>query len=369
MIDEVVDCLRSRWIGTGPRTRLFQERLRELTGAAHVVAVSSCTAALHLGLLCAGVGPGDEVVTSTLTFPATVNAILSVGATPVFVDVDPLTQNMTTESATEALSSRTKAIMPVHMHGRPCDPAGFKALARKYRLAVIEDAAHALGATSGGTPIGGDSDAACFSFYATKNFTSGEGGALATANADWADRVEHMSLHGLSRGAWQRYSNEGPADYVAVDFGFKYNMSDIHAALGLRQLDHFDEWQSRRAEIWGRYNDAFRDLPLGLPGPTVTGDVHANHLYSLLVPDSPRGEYRAGFRKSLDAAQIGTGVHFIAVHLHPYFEERLGKAEGRFPVAERISRQTVSIPLSPGMTDDDVDDVIDAVADACRSFL
>jgi dTDP-4-amino-4,6-dideoxygalactose transaminase len=368
MIDEVVQCLRSRWIGTGPRVKQFEERLRELTGAEHVVALSSCTAALHLGLICAGVGPGDEVITSPLTFPATVNAILHVGATPVFVDVDRQTQNITPEASREAITPRTKAIMPVHMHGRPCDNGGFKLLAESTGLTVIEDAAHALGAVHGGAPVGSTSDLACFSFYATKNFTSGEGGAAATSNPLWAERLEHMSLHGLSRGAWQRYSNEGPADYFAVDVGFKYNLSDLHAALGLRQLDHFDDWQQRREVIWERYDDAFAELPLELPAPMPAGDVHARHLYAVLVPDSEHAENRGAFRKALDAAMIGTGVHFIAAHLHPYFEQQLGSMEGRFPVAEEISRRTVSIPLSAGLDEDDVADVISAVSKACDLF-
>ncbi len=368
MIDEVVECLRSKWIGTGPRVRLFQDRLCELTGARNVLALSSCTAAMHLGLIVAGVGEGDEVITTPLTFPATINTILYVGATPVLVDVDRATQNLTPDGVRSAISPRTKAVIPVHMAGRPCDMVGIRDVANEHGLVVLEDAAHTLGASSAGVNVGADSELACFSFYATKNFTTGEGGAVATNNDAWAERIEHLSLHGLSRGAWQRYSNDGPADYVAVDIGFKYNLSDIHAALGLRQLDHFETWQHRRNEIWDIYDDRLRDFGLELPARTADNDVHARHLYSVLVPDSPRAEVRGGFRKSLDDWNIGTGVHFVAVHLHPYFATRLGFAEGQFPVAEEISRRTVSIPMGPGLTDEDVDDVVNAIAAATGAF-
>ena len=360
-IDEVVDSLRSRWIGTGPKVARFEEQFRDYVGAGQAKAVNSCTAALHLSLLVAGVGPGDEVITTTLTFAATVNAILHAGATPVLVDVDRDSQNIDPALVRAAIGPRTKAIIPVHMAGRPCDLDAIGELARGHGLFVIEDAAHAIGAEYHGRRIGSISDLTTFSFYATKNITTGEGGMVTTENALWAGEIETLALHGLSRGAWRRYSDDGYRHYGVVAPGYKYNMMDLQAALGIHQLKRVEEWRAHREEVWRCYDAAFAALPLAVPAATAAETVHARHLYTVMLDLEELGCSRDWFQEALHHEGIGTGIHFLAIHEHPYYEEALSYRHGDFPNAEWISQRTLSLPLSAGLSRTDVDSVVEAV--------
>lgn len=361
-IQEVVAVLRSGWLTTGARVARFERAFADYVGAPHAIAVNSCTAALHLSLIAAGVGPGDEVVTTPLTFCATANVVVHVGATPVFADVDPVSMNITPASVERVMTSRTKAILPVHFAGRPVDATGFETLARGRQLAVIEDAAHAVEAWTQGRKIGGGTaDLSCFSFYATKNLTTGEGGMVTTARRDWAERIRVASLHGLSHDAWTRYAADGRPHYDVLEPGFKYNMPDIQAALGIHQLASLEQRLERRAAIWARYDHGLRGVPLECPAPVRAGDRHARHLYTVLVDGERCGLTRDELQRVLQSKGIVTSIHFAAVHLHSYYATRYGHTRGLCPNAEAIADRTLSLPLSAAMRDDEVDRVLDAV--------
>jgi dTDP-4-amino-4,6-dideoxygalactose transaminase len=356
-IAEVVASLRSGWVGTGPKVQRFEGMLAEYVGVAEVRCLSSCTAALMLALRVLGVGPRDEVLVPAMTFVACANAVEQVGATPVLVDVEPGTGLIDLVAAEAAIGPATRAIIPVHLAGRPIDMDRLNAIRDRYGLAVVEDAAHAIGAEWRGRRIGGHGNVTAFSFYVTKNITTVEGGALATEDPEIAARVERLALHGLSLGAWARFSDQGFRHYEVVEPGFKANMTDIQAALGLHQLPRLDEWIDRRAELWERYDELLGDLPLATPAPPEEHTRHARHLYQVLLdPEVPltRDELLDG----LTARGIGTGVHYRGVHLHPYYRDRYHLASEQFPVATAISERTLSIPLSPKVTDADQDDVV-----------
>jgi dTDP-4-amino-4,6-dideoxygalactose transaminase len=365
-IGEVIATLESGWLTTGPRVRTFEQQFAGYVGAPHAIAVNSCSAALHLSLLAAGVGPGDEVITTPLTFCATANAIVHTGATPVFADVDPVTMNLDPAAAAAAVTPRTRAVLPVHFGGRPVDVAAFQRLARRYGLSTIEDAAHAVEAVAGGRKIGTTADFTCFSFYATKNLTTGEGGMVTTASDDAAARMRVASLHGMSRDAWRRYEHDGPADYDVVMAGFKYNMMDLQAAIGLHQLARLDEMLARREAICRRYDEELADLPITRPAAPDAGMVHARHLYTVLIDEAVCGVSREAVRRTLAADGIGTAIHFKALHLQPYFADRFGLRRGGFPNAEFVSDRTLSLPLSASLTDEDVSRTIAAVREAIR---
>jgi dTDP-4-amino-4,6-dideoxygalactose transaminase len=360
-IAEVVDSLRSGWLGTGPKVRRFEAAFAEYCGARYAVGLSSCTAALHLALLALGVGPGDEVITTPMTFVATVNVILHVGATPVLVDCDRTTMNLTPEAAAAAITPRTRVIVPVHLAGRPCDMDGFADLAARHGIAIIDDAAHAIEASWGTRRIGSSATATAFSFYVTKNVVTGEGGMLTTDDEALAEDVRIRSLHGLSRDAWRRYSSAGFQPYDALVPGWKYNMTDLQAALGIHQLARVEQNLRRREEIWARYDEAFRDHPLLTTPPPFDNGRHARHLYTLLLDVERAPCDRNGLLARLRALNIGAGIHFLAVHLFSYYRERFGTKRGDFPNAEWISDRTFSLPLSSKLTDEDVEDVIWAV--------
>jgi dTDP-4-amino-4,6-dideoxygalactose transaminase len=324
------------------------------------VAVNSCTAALHLALLASEIGPGDEVITTPLTFCATANVVVHTGATPRFADIDPLTWNLLPAAAAAAVTPRTRAIIPVHYAGRPADVAGFEAIAAREGLALIEDAAHAVETVANRRKVGTTADYTCFSFYATKNLTTGEGGMLTTGSDRGAAFARVAGLHGMSRDAWARYSPSGTPHYDVVMPGFKYNMMDLQAAIGLRQLASLGRHLARREAIWRLYDEGLSDLPLTRPAPVASGDVHARHLYTVLVePES--GWSRDGLVAALSELGITTSVHFRALHLHPYYAERFHLSRGQFPAAERVSDRVISLPLAGGMSDDDALRVIDAV--------
>jgi len=357
-IDEVVDCMRSGWIGTGPKVAHFESMFREYVGADHAVAVNSCTAALHLSLIVSGVGVGDEVITTPMTFCATSNAIIHTGAKPVFVDVDPLTMNMAPDQIEAAITPRTRAILPVHFAGRACDMGQIAEIAKKHGLIVIEDAAHCIEGWSNGRKIGTISPLTCFSFYVTKNITTGEGGMVTTNDSELAAKVKMYGLHGMSADAWARFSDKGYKHYQVIYPGFKYNMTDMQAALGVHQLPRIETQLLRRNAIWRRYDEAFADLPISLPYPSNSKDVHARHLYTVLIEKKKCGLLRDEMIKRLHDIGIGTGVHYTALHLHPYYMERFGYKHGDFPNAEKIGEGTLSLPLSAKLTDDNVETVI-----------
>ncbi|HUF12929.1 MAG TPA: DegT/DnrJ/EryC1/StrS family aminotransferase [Longimicrobiales bacterium] len=379
-IGEVVDTLRSGWIGTGPRVARFEAAFRDYIGAQHAVALNSCTAALHVSMLVAGVQPGDEVITSPLTFVATANAIIHAGGVPRFVDVDRATQNLSPDAVRRFLETecevtddgttnrrtgrRIRALLPVHFGGRPCEMDALEALAAEYRLILVEDAAHAIEAEYRGRKIGTIGDLTCFSFYVTKNLTTGEGGMVTTASEEFAGRIKTLSLHGLSHDAWKRYSDEGFRHYEVTVPGFKYNMMDLQAALGLHQLERLEGNWVRRDQIWRRYDEALRDLPLVLPAAPEPQTRHARHLYAVLVDGGSGGLGRQELQDRLHRAGIGTGIHYMAVHLHQYYREAFGHRRGDYPEAEFISDRTLSLPLSAKLTDRDVDRVIAGVRDA-----
>lgn len=365
-IAEVVATLRSGWIGTGPRVARFEEMFRQYIGVRHAVALSSCTAALHLSLLASRVGPGDEVITTPMTFCATANAIVHTGARPVFVDVDRATGNIDPDLIEDAVTSRTRAIVPVHYAGRPCRMDRMEAIARRHGLLLIDDAAHAIEAVSHGRKIGTIGDLTCFSFYVTKNVVTAEGGMVTTDDAELATKIKMYALHGMSHDAWKRFSDEGYRHYQVLVPGFKYNMTDLQAALGIHQLPRVFEGAGRRQAIWERYDVAFADLPVVRPAPVEAGTVHARHLYAILIATEIIGKSRDQVLNELTALNIGTGVHYTPVHLHPYYRERFGYDEGAFPNAEYIGDRTLSLPLSAKLTDDDVADVIAAVRRVCQ---
>ena len=360
-IAAVVAALESGWLTTGPRVKAFEAAFATYIGAPHAVALNSCTAALHLAILAAGIGPGDEVITTPLTFCATANTIIHAGATPVFADVDPVTMNIDPEAIAAAITPRTRAVLPVHFAGRPVDVPAIRTVAGAHGLTVIEDAAHAVEAVSTAGKVGTTADFTCFSFYATKNLTTGEGGMLTTASADHADYVRVAGLHGMSRDAWARYMPGAAGAYDVVMPGFKYNMMDLQAAIGMVQLRRLESNLARRAAIWARYEDAFADLPISLPAPPESGTRHARHLFTILVDQAVCGWTRDSFREALRARGVSTSVHFRALHLQPYYADRFGFERGWFPAAEFVSDRTVSLPLSPALPDADVDAVIDAV--------
>jgi dTDP-4-amino-4,6-dideoxygalactose transaminase len=360
-IQEVVDCLRSGWISTGPRVGKFQELFKAYIGTKYAFALNSCTAGLHLSMIAAGLKAGDEVITTPMTFAATANAVVHTGATPVFADVDRATMNIDPKEIEKKITGRTRAIIPVHLCGRPCDMDPIMDIARRHNLLVIEDAAHAIESEYKGRKIGAIGHIGVFSFYVTKNIVTGEGGMVTTSADEYAEKIETYGLHGMSRGAWKRFSDEGYKHYQIVFPGFKYNMMDIQAAMGIHQMGRIDSYYARRQEIWKRYDKAFRNLPVEIPAPAEPDTKHALHLYTILVKLEDLTCDRDAIQQALHEEKIGTGVHYIALHTHPYYRDTYGYKRDDFPHALSISDRTISLPLSAKLTDRDVQDVIDAV--------
>ena len=363
--DEVLDCMRSGWMTTGPKTKRFEQLLAEYAGARHAIAVNSCTAALHVALAAHGVGPGDEVITTGITFPATANVVVHLGATPVLVDVDPTTLNIDPERVEAAVTPRTRAIIPVHMAGQPADMDALRAIAERHNLVIIEDAAHAIGAEWDGQRVGNISGslAACYSFYPIKNMTTIEGGAILTNDDDFAERCRLYSLHGISKDAWKRYSAAGYQHWDTLLPGYKYNMTDIQAALGLHQikkLDGFIETRQRYANI---LQDAFADLPEieTLRRVDAQGVRHAWHLFVVLLRLDRLSIDRDGFMEALRQEGIGTGIHFRSLHIQPYYRDTFGYSREDLPHAAAVSDRLLSLPMYPKMTERDVLDVVEAV--------
>jgi dTDP-4-amino-4,6-dideoxygalactose transaminase len=360
-IEAVTETLRSSWLGTGPKTKEFEAKIAEYTGARHAIAVSSCTAALHLSLVAHDIGPGDEVITTSMTFAATANSVVHTGATPVFVDCERDTLNIDPKQIEAAITPRTKAILPVHFAGRAVNMDAIMAVADKHGIVVIEDAAHALETRYKGRRIGETGGrTSCLSFYVTKNITTVEGGMVLTNDEALAKKVRVLSLHGLSADAWSRYGEGAPKHYEVVVPGYKYNLTDMASSLGLVQLRKVEPWLLRRDEIWARYDAAFADLPLVTPAPVEPETRHARHLYTPLVTDDAPVD-RDGFRNGLHALGIGSGIHYAALHRHPYYKNRFGYTDEQFPSASFIGSRTFSLPFSPKLTDAEVDRIIAAV--------
>lgn len=363
-IGEVIDTLRSGWITTGPKAARFESEFAKFLGDAslHCIAVNSATAGLHLALEALGIGPGDEVITTTHTFTATAEVVRYLGADVKLVDVDPETLNIDLQQVEAAICPRTRAILPVHYAGLAVDMPALLELAQRRGLRVVEDAAHAFPASIGGRLVGTlASDATVFSFYANKTITTGEGGMLVTANAELASRARIMRLHGMNRDAFDRFTSTRPAWYYEIVApGFKYNLTDIAAAIGLHQLSRAHAFRKRREEIARQYDALLADLPVIRPAQPASGDLHAWHLYVLRLADPARVQ-RDRLVESLFAAGIGCSVHYIPLHLHPYWRDRYQLAPQDYPVSQRAYERMVSLPIYSRMQDADVRRVASAV--------
>ncbi len=366
-IQEVEAVMRSGWLGTGPRVAQFERDFARYREARYAVALNSCSAALHLSLLAAGIGPGDEVITTPLTFCATVNAIIHAGATPIMADIDPVTLNIDPAQVRARLTARTRAIVPVHFAGRPCEMDELMAIAREGGLKVIEDCAHAIETEYKGRNAGTIGDFGCFSFYVTKNIVTGEGGMVLTRREEDAARIKVLGLHGMSKDAWKRFGDEGYKHYYVVAAGFKYNMMDLQAAIGLRQLERVEAYWQRRSAIWARYMEELADLPLGLPAAPAADTRHAHHLFSVMVDPLRCGLTRDAFLNAMTQQGIGVGVHYLALNEHPYYQQQYGWAPEDMPHATRAGRQTMSLPISAKLSDADVGDVIRAIREILAS--
>lgn len=361
-IKEVLETLRSGWWGTGPKTKEFEKNFATYTHAKHALALSSCTAATELALDVLGIGPGNEVITTPLTFVSTANVIIHRGAAVKFADVDPMTWNIDPQKIESVITKKTRAIIPVHLHGRPVNLDAIIKIAKKHKLFVIEDAAHAAEAWYYSKKIGSISDFTAFSFYATKNMATGEGGMLTTENSKWYNTACVRALHGLSADAWKRYSADGFKPYEAIYPGYKINMTDIQASLGLPQLAAIDKNLKIRDRIWRTYQKAFSELDgVTTPAADEPGCVHARHLYGLVLDPGKMKIGRDRFVAALQKEGIGCGVHFTPVHLHEYYRKTFGYKKGDFPNAERVGLNIFSLPIYPTMSDTDVKDVIIAV--------
>jgi dTDP-4-amino-4,6-dideoxygalactose transaminase len=376
-ITQLVEAVESGWLTTGPKTLEFEAAIARYVGSPFAVGVNSCTAAMHLALVVMGIGPGDAVITSPITFPATANVIEHCGARPVFIDVEPDTLLLDVAALEKFLAAperkgidagKVKAILPVHLAGQPCDMDVIFALASQYGLAVIEDSAHALGAEFHGSKVGGDYGlgfqgpwASCFSFYATKNITAGEGGMLTTNDPELVEQVAVLRLHGISRDAWKRYQVAGYQHYEVLFPGYKYNMFDLQAALALPQLSHLDDWQRRRETYTNLYNQGFANIEGLQPLQVKPNRRSAYHLYVVMADNARLGISRDELLNRIAAEGIGVGVHFRSLTVQKFYREKYGFQEGDFPVAERTSEQVLSLPLYPAMHESDVERVIHTV--------
>jgi dTDP-4-amino-4,6-dideoxygalactose transaminase len=314
-------------------------------------------------MIAADLQPGDEVITTALTFSATVNSIIHAGLTPVLADIDPTSMNIAPAEVLARITPRTRAIIPVHFAGRACDMEPLCALARERNIKIIEDCAHAIETTYRGIPAGTFGDFGCFSFYVTKNVVTGEGGMILARRQDDAGRCKVLSLHGMSKDAWKRFSDEGYKHYQVVECGFKYNMTDLQAALGVHQLGRVEDYWKKRQNIWRQYDAAFKGLPLALPAQPEPGTRHAYHLYTILVDEAKTGICRDEFLNRMTERNIGVGVHYLSIPEHPYYQRAFGWSPEQYPHAMRVGRQTVSLPLSAKLCQEDVDDVIRAVTE------
>lgn len=362
-INEVVDSLNTGWLGTGPKVAQFEKDVAAYKGVEQAVALNSCTAALHLSIIAAGIKEGDEVITTPMTFCATVNAIIHAGAIPVLADVDPITMNIDPNRIEEKITSKTKAILPVHFAGRPCEMDAICDISRRHKLKIIEDCAHAIETEYHGKKAGTFGEFGCFSFYVTKNVATGEGGMVLTKYDEDAARIKMLGLHGMSKDAWKRFSDEGFKHYQVVECGFKYNMMDLQAAIGIHQLARVEESWQKRKTIWNQYNRAFQKLPITVPAEPAPDTRHAYHLYTILIDKQQTGIDRDAFLDLMTKDNIGVGVHYLSIPEHPYYQQTYGWKPEDYPHAMKIGRQTVSLPISAKLVNEDVEDVTASVRD------
>ncbi|RMF24676.1 MAG: DegT/DnrJ/EryC1/StrS family aminotransferase [Cyanobacteria bacterium J083] len=360
-IKEVVASMQAGWLGTGPKVAQFEKDFKNYKNANYAVAVNSCTAAIHLSILATGIQPGDEVITTPLTFCATVNAILHAGATPVLADIEPTSMNIDPEQIEQKITARTKIILPVHFAGRPCNMDKLCALVKTYGLKMIEDCAHGIETEYKGGKAGTFGDFGSFSFYVTKNIVTGEGGMILPQTEAAETRLKILALHGMSKDAWKRFSDDGYKHYYVEECGYKYNMMDLQAAIGIHQLSRIEKYWLRRQEIWQRYDEGLRNLPIILPAKPEPETRHAYHLYTILIDEAKTGIKRDNFLRAMTAENIGVGVHYLSIPEHPYYQKNFGWRPENYPHAMAVGRQTVSLPLSAKLTDEDVEDVIAAV--------
>ena len=368
-IDEVVSTMKSGWLGTGPKVKIFEENFRQYIGAPFALAVNSCTAALHLSLVTLDLKPGDEVITTPMTFCATVNSIIHAGATPVLADVDLDTMNIDPKNIEKKITSKTRAILPVHFAGRPCQMDAIVSLANKHDLSIIEDCAHAIESKYKGKSVGTFGRFGCYSFYVTKNVVTGEGGMVLATNEDDAKRLKILSLHGMSADAWSRYSDSGYKHYQVVECGYKYNMMDLQASIGIHQLNRIEKNWKRRSEIWSKYNKEFKGLPIGLPAQIEENTRHAYHLYTILIDEEKVFISRDEFLMKMKDKGIGVGVHYLSIPEHDYYRKNFGWKLEDYPNAVKIGRQTVSLPLTPKLTDTEVDYIIKSVKEIIQDNI
>ncbi len=360
-IAEVVETLRSGWIGQGQKVARFEREFAEAFDAPVAIAVSSCTAALHISLIAAGVGRGDEVLVPAFTFAATATAVEHAGATPVFCDIERDTLLIDLDDAARRVTARTRAIVPVHFGGLPCPMDTLLAFGREHKIAIVEDAAHAVGARDEGRPIGSFDSLCCFSFYANKNLTTAEGGMITLRDEELADRLRILRLHGLSTDAWKRFGTKSFVPSELETLGFKYNLTDLQASLGIHQLAKLERFHTRRQELAERYDEVLRDLPgvrFQARSPAGRNVGHALHLYLLLVDVDSLTVDRDTLLEAFRAENIGAAIHYRALHLEPYYVREFALEPGSLPVSEDVTRRILTLPLSPGMTDDDASDVL-----------
>ena len=362
-IDEIVATLESGWIGTGPRVAQFEQEFAAYKSVppSQAAAVNSCTAALHVSMVAADLQPGDEVITTAMTFCATANAIIHSGATPVIADIDPDTYNIDIDQLEQRITSRTRAVVPVHFAGRPCDMDRIGALAEKHDLIVIEDCAHAIETQWHGQQAGTFGDFGCFSFYVTKNVVTGEGGMVISRSPEQIGKIKVLALHGMNKDAWKRFGDEGYKHYEVVTAGFKYNMMDLQAALGIHQLRRVEENWLRRQEIWIRYQEAFADLPVRRPAEPDADTKHAYHLYTLKIDEQSCGISRDALMARLGEAGIGTGVHYRSLAQQPYYQDTFGWRPEEYPVSTMFGDQTISLPLGPKLDVSEVERIVESV--------
>lgn len=361
-IDEVIACLKSGWITTGPRTQQFEKDLATYLQAPHALCLNSGTAGLHLALMCLDLQPGDEVITTPFTFVATLNTIVHAGGKPVLVDIDPLTYNIDINHIEAKITPRTRAILPVHFAGLPVDLDPLYALAKKHNLTIIEDCAHAIGAHYKDKPLGSFGDLQIFSFHPNKNMTTGEGGVVTCRNPEWAAKISSLRFHGISQPAFDRFTKKGNQHYEVTAPGFKYNMLDLQAALGLHQLQSLESFIERRTHLADRYITALANCPqLQLQHSPAYSHRHAWHLFAPLINTQAAGMNRDTFMQRMKDENIGTGLHYAVIHLHPYYKNTFGFKEGDFPFAEDVANRIVSLPLFPTMTEQEQDRVIQAI--------
>ncbi len=372
-IADVAESMRSGWVAMGPKTILFEENFANYTGASKALSLNSATAGLHTALMALGIKEGDEVITTPMTFAATVNAILFVGAKPVLADIDRHTLNIVPENIERLVTSATKAIIPVHFAGMPCDMDRIEAIADKYGLAVIEDAAHALGASYKGRKIGADRGKrrmSVFSFHPTKNITTGEGGMICTGDDEIAEKVMVLRQNGMSKGAWNRYAAKGDTNYDIFFPGLKYTMTDIQSAIGISQLKQLESFNKRRREIASFYDRELAGVKaLILPKPAPYEHVHSRHIYTPLVDTDALGMSRNEFMAKLKERNIGTALHYQAIHLFTCYGEVTGLGRGSLPEAEYVSDRILSLPLFPAMTDTDMEDTVSAIKEVCGGIM